>query len=114
MLVTQMTWVIGNIPEYRVVGLFSQALLTAAPITGDQFSTTFDEPVPTVVEEWINEQNQDPDFIVSLGSLPEIACRQGLYLYAPDDIPPPHHGAAENTRTFNSLHSRENVPFRTR
>jgi hypothetical protein len=67
MLVAQMTWVIGNIPEYRVVEIFSQTLLTAAPITGDEICTTFDEPVPTVVEEWIHEQNKDPDLSLRSG-----------------------------------------------
>ena len=87
-LATQMTWVIGNIPEYRIVEMFSQSLLTAAPITGDIITTTFEDPVPTVVEEWISEQNQDTEFLSSIGDLPGVACRQGLYLFAPDDKPP--------------------------
>jgi hypothetical protein len=40
-LVTQMTWVIGNVPQYRVVEMFSQSLLTAAPITGSLSTTHF-------------------------------------------------------------------------
>jgi hypothetical protein len=48
-LVTQMTWVIGNVPQYRIVEMFSQSLLTAAPITGTLSTTTFEDPVPTVV-----------------------------------------------------------------
>jgi transposase InsO family protein len=96
-LVTQMTWVVGNIPEYCAIEMFSQDLRTAAPITGPEViladtsastTDTFDEPVPTIVEEWIAEQNKDPAFLQTLNSLPGIACREGLYLFAPDDVPP--------------------------
>ncbi len=45
-LATQMTWVIGNVPEYRALEMFSQVLRTPAPITGDQVvSDTFQDPV---------------------------------------------------------------------
>ncbi len=60
MLITQMTWVIGNVPAYKAIEMFTQLFRTAAPITGTPapVSTlndeqTFDEPVPTTVEEWI-------------------------------------------------------------
>ncbi len=91
-LSTQMTWVFGNIGKCHAIEMFPQVLATAAPITGDPAppldSSTFDEPVPTTVEEWIDEQTKDPQFLAQLASLDSIACRQGLYLYAPDDIAP--------------------------
>jgi hypothetical protein len=84
-----MTWVIGNVPEYKALEMFSQALRTPAPITGDQVvSDTFQDPVPAIVEDWIHEQSCDPDFIASLGSMENVACRNGLYLYAPDNLAP--------------------------
>jgi hypothetical protein len=91
MLATQMTWVFGNIPEYRTIEMFPQALQTAAPITGDLTTTdatSFEEPVPTTMEEWISDQNRDLQFLNQFSSLEGIACRQGLYLYAPDGIAP--------------------------
>ena len=68
LLVTQMTWVIGNVPTYKAIEMFSQQLRTEAPITGTgvpnfESSGTFDEPVPTSVEEWIVEQQRDPEFL---------------------------------------------------
>jgi hypothetical protein len=98
-LVTQMTWVVGNIPQYTAIEMFTQTLRTTAPITGSasqdppnqssDLNNTFDEPVPTLVEEWIAEQTKDADeFLQSLEALPDIACRDGLYLYAPDNQPP--------------------------
>jgi hypothetical protein len=88
-----MTWVIGNIPTYTAIEMFSQHLRTEAPITGitapdSESSNTFDEPVPTSVEEWIVEQQRDLDFLRSLDDLPHVACRDGLYLYAPDNASP--------------------------
>jgi hypothetical protein len=83
MLTTQMTWVFGNVHEYRIIEMFPQILRTAAPITGDLTpsleSSTFDEPVPTTVEEWISDQNKDLKFLNQFS---------GLYLYAPDGIAP--------------------------
>jgi hypothetical protein len=92
-LVTQMTWVIGNVPSYKAIEMFNQTLRTSAPITGDETVSsvavgTFDEPVPTTVEEWIAEQQRDPEFLRTLDSIPEAASREGLYLYAPNGIPP--------------------------
>jgi hypothetical protein len=49
---------------------------------------TFDDPVPTTVLDWIHEQSKDPDFLASLGSLESVACRNGLYLHAPDNCFP--------------------------
>ena len=90
LLVTQMTWVIGNVPTYKAIEMFSQQLRTEAPITGTgvpnfESSGTFDEPVPTSVEEWIVEQQRDPEFLKSLDDLPHVACRDGLYLHATDN-----------------------------
>jgi hypothetical protein len=90
-LATQMTWVVGNIPEYRSLEIFSQHLRTPAPITGGTGNgpaDEFEDPVPHVVEDWIHEQTRDAEFIESLTSLPDIACRNGLYLYAPDHESP--------------------------
>ncbi len=90
-LATQMTWVVGNMPEYRSLEMFSQRLRTPAPITGVQdigLASTFEDPVPHVVEDWIHEQARDPDFIKSLESMENVACRNGLYLYAPDGQTP--------------------------
>jgi hypothetical protein len=89
-LSTQMTWVVGNVPEYSRIEMFSQSLRTAAPITGQVSleSSTFDSPVPTVIEDWIKEQNRDTAFRDSIASLPGTACRQGLYLHAPDNEHP--------------------------
>jgi hypothetical protein len=79
-LSTQMTWSFGNIGKCHVIEMFPQVLMTAAPITGDPAppleSSTFDEPVPTTVEEWISEQNKDPQFLAQLSSLEGKACRQ--------------------------------------
>ncbi len=76
---------IGNVPSYKAIEMFSQTLRTAAPITGDETVSsvsveTFDEPVPTTVEEWIAEQQGDPEFLRTLDSIPEAASREGLYL----------------------------------
>ncbi len=84
MLITQMTWVIGNVPAYKAIEMFTQTLRTAAPITGTlapastlDEEQTFDEPIPTTVEEWIQEQGRDPDFLASLGSLENVALSTG-------------------------------------
>ena len=71
-LSTQMTWVVGNVPEYGRIEMFSQRLRTAAPITGQLSldSNTFDSPVPTVIEDWIKEQGCDIAFRDSIASLP--------------------------------------------
>ncbi len=62
-LATQMTWVFGNIEQCRLLEMFTQYLTTAAPITGELESSTFEEPVPTTVEEWVREQNKDLQFL---------------------------------------------------
>jgi hypothetical protein len=93
-LVTQMTWVMGNIPTCTAIEMFSQILTTAAPITGivndasHSSDTTFDEPVPITVEDWMIEHRRDPAFLKDLETIPDIACRDGLYLHAPDARPP--------------------------
>jgi hypothetical protein len=84
-----MTWVAGNVPSYTAIEMFAHTLQTAAPLTGVvNASDTFDEPVPTTVEEWIVEQRRDPDFLKELETFPDAACREGLYLFAPDSAPP--------------------------
>jgi hypothetical protein len=87
-LATQMPWVFGNIEQCHSLEMFTQSLTTAAPITGELDASTFDEPVPTTVEEWVQEQNKDLHFLDQFSGLDGIACRQGLYLYAPDDVAP--------------------------
>jgi hypothetical protein len=91
-LATQMTWVIRNIAEFRSIEMFPQSLRTPAPLTGSglppNLNETFDEPVPTTVEEWIAEQGKDEQFSNEFSALDGIACRHGLYLYAPNDIAP--------------------------
>jgi transposase InsO family protein len=85
---------VGNVPSYKAIEMSSQTLRTSAPITGDETVSsvavdTFDEPVPTTVEEWIAEQQRDPEFLRTLDSILEAAkSREGLYLYAPYGIPP--------------------------
>ena len=84
-----MTWVMGNIPEFDRIEMFSQTLRT--PMTGveaNESSSTFESPIPTTIEEWIKEQNRDSVFRGSLAALPDVADRNGLYLYAPDDESP--------------------------
>jgi hypothetical protein len=59
-LSTQMTWVIGNVPEYNRIEMFTQSLRTAAPLTGRpnpviDATETFTSPMPTTLEEWITE-----------------------------------------------------------
>jgi hypothetical protein len=84
-----MIWVIGNVPSFSAIEMFAHALLTAAPLTGaGNASDTFDEPVPTTVEEWIAEQRRDPEFLQELEKFSDAACRDGLYLFAPDSTPP--------------------------
>jgi hypothetical protein len=96
-LVTQMTWVIGNVPEYKSIEMFAQSLRTLAPLTGISgeipntssiVEDTFNESIPTSVDEWIEEQMKDTDFLRSLNSIPGVACRDGLYLYALDNVSP--------------------------
>ena len=93
-LVTQMTWILGNIPACTKIEMFSQTLSTAAPITGiitdanQSSDNTFDEPVPITIEDWMIEQRRDPAFLIDLETIPNIACRDGLYLHAPDGQPP--------------------------
>jgi hypothetical protein len=92
-LSTQMTWIIGNIPEYNRLKMFAQSLRTPAPITGSKSTPTnnsdnFDSPVPTTLEEWIREQKRDPLYENAVAALPGTAFRHGLYLYAPDNAPP--------------------------
>jgi hypothetical protein len=72
--------VIGNVPSYKAIEMFNQSLRTSAPITGDETVRsvavdTFDEPVPTTVEEWIAEQQGDPEFLRTLDSIPEISSK---------------------------------------
>ncbi len=88
-LTTQMTWVLGNIPEFDRIEMFSQTLCT--PMTGleaNQSNSTFESPIPTTIEEWIKEQNRDAVFRGSLAAIPGVANRNDLYLYAPDDEAP--------------------------
>jgi hypothetical protein len=84
-----MTWVIGNVPSFSAIEMFAHTLRTAAPLTGaGNASDTFDEPVPTTVEEWIAKQRRDPEFLKELENFPDAACRDGVYLFAPDSAPP--------------------------
>ncbi len=88
-LSTQMTWVVGNIPEYKTLEMFRQALRTPAPITGNASTDdSFQDRIPTSVEDWIHEQTCDPNYVATLGTMEHIACRNGLYLYAPDRLAP--------------------------
>jgi hypothetical protein len=92
-LSTQMTWVIGNVPEYNRIEMFTQSLRTTAPLTGrsnpvTNTSETFTSPIPTTLEDWIAEQQGDDVFKQSLSTMSTVACHNGLYLFAPDDAPP--------------------------
>ncbi len=95
---------IGNVPEYKRIEMFSQRLRTAAPITGGLVlptatSETFDSPLQTTIEEWISEQKRDPTFEDhSLAALPETAFRHVLYLHGPDDTPTRSHLGTPQTR----------------
>jgi hypothetical protein len=101
-LVTQMTWVIGNVPEYKLIEMFTQTLRTpapgipaAAPLPNADLlpretagADSFVEPVPLTVEDWIDEQSRHSSFVDQMLASPDVALREGLYLYAPDGIPP--------------------------
>jgi hypothetical protein len=54
--------------------------------------------MPTTLEEWITEQQRDEVFKHSLSTMSTVSCRNGLYLFAPDDAPP---------RIFVPLQTRE-------
>jgi hypothetical protein len=88
-LSTQMTWVVRNVPEYKAFEMFRQALRTPAPVTCNASpDESFQDPVPASAEDWIHEQTYDPDYVATLGANDHIACRNGLYLYAPDQLAP--------------------------
>jgi hypothetical protein len=74
-----MTWAFGNIVQCRLIEMFTQSLTTATPITDDLpsplESSTFEDPVPTTVEEWISNQNKDLQFLNQFSGLDDIACR---------------------------------------
>ncbi len=93
-LPTQMTWVIGNIPEYNRLEMFAQSLRTPLPspeagsLRQTLISDASDSTVSTTIEEWIREQKRDPLYENALAALPGTAFHHGLYLYAPNNAPP--------------------------
>ncbi len=44
--------------------------------------------MPITIEDWMIEQRRDPSFLRDLETIPNTACRNGLYLHAPDEQPP--------------------------
>ncbi len=80
-----MTWVIGNVPEYNRIEMFTQSLRTAAPLTGRpnpviDATKKFTSPMPTTLEEWITEQQRDEVFKQSLCTMSTVACRNLMYI----------------------------------
>ena len=86
-LESQMMWVIGNIPEYNYPEMFAAALCTPAPLL-EAFDQVILIDVPATLEDWITEQKNDPSFAEFASNLSGSAVRQGLHIYAPDDMPP--------------------------
>jgi hypothetical protein len=64
-LASQMTWVTGNMGNFRVMGVFALDLVTPVSVPGASTVTVeevFEDPAPQTAENWINSQQSDPDF----------------------------------------------------
>jgi hypothetical protein len=86
-LATQMTWVIGNIPNCSPVETFSSTLTTDVPLPGSS-TLTFEENVPETIEDWIEFQENDPSFAEFSSNLENSANRNGLHILALPNRPP--------------------------
>jgi hypothetical protein len=108
-LETHMTWIIGNIPSFQHSEMFAAEIVTPAPLL-EMFSQEFLARIPASLEQWITDQSEDPDFPAFLTSIDNVADRQGLMIYAPDDGPPkilvPERTREPLVRT-RALHTRQ-------
>jgi hypothetical protein len=86
-LATQMTWVIGNIPDCTPGEIFATVLQTNIPIPGSS-TMTYVEDVPESIEDWIQVQEDDPSFAEFSNSILNSAVRNGLYILAEANKPP--------------------------
>ena len=90
-LESQMIWIIANIPTCTPIETFANALVTEVPLPGVMpDNETFSDPVPTSVEEWIVAQANDPELRdpEALRDQPDIAIRNKLAIYAPNNAVP--------------------------
>jgi hypothetical protein len=86
-LQSQMMWVIGNVPTLDYPEMFVAQLVTPAPLL-EAFDAVLLVDVPCTLEDWIQAQQDDPDFASFVDKLPGAAVRADLHVYAPDDAPP--------------------------
>ena len=86
-LETHMTWIIGNTPSFQHSEMFAAEIVTPAPLL-ESFNQEFLAGIPASLEQWITEQSEDPDFPAFLQSIENVAVRQNLHIYAPDNEPP--------------------------
>ncbi len=104
-LVTQMTWVVGNLADCAPIEMFANSLITPAPATGFFFVETdankqggrailaredLEEvagTVPRTLESWVRAQTADEAFEILLQSIEHKALRNGLWIYASPSLP---------------------------
>jgi hypothetical protein len=106
-LVTQMTWVIGNMADCATIEMFANSLITPAPVTGFGYAETGANEqgerailasedveevagtVPRTLESWVRAQTADEAFEMLLQSIEHKALQNGLWIYAPPSLPQP-------------------------
>ncbi len=100
MLRSQMTWVLGNLPERIPTEIFALQLRTPAPITGyhtpapgvaGNLADESDEAegtLPRTLEAWIRAQKGDETFDELLEGMPDKALKDELWINAPDGHSP--------------------------
>jgi hypothetical protein len=105
-LVTQMTWVLGNLDDCSPVEMFAASLRTPAPVTGFGHSATpnhdgstrailspedldeIDGTVPRTMEAWIRAQKADVDFDDLLANVENKTLLNELWVQAPPNRVP--------------------------
>jgi transposase InsO family protein len=100
-LETQMTWIFGNMANCTPMETFANSLRTPAPVTGftvdggvhaaladEDVADEVDEALPRTLEAWIAAQGREPEFDAFLETIEDRACRQRLWICAPDNASP--------------------------
>jgi hypothetical protein len=98
-LVTQMTWVIGNLEDCHPIEIFSSTLRTPAPVIGfeerrlpdggieraildDDVLDEVEGTVPRTLEAWVRAQKLDTSFEDLLKTMEDCALRNELWIQA--------------------------------
>ncbi len=100
-LETQMTWVFENMANCTPVETFANSLHTPAPVTGftvdgdvhaaiadEDIADEVEDALPRTLETWIVAQSSAPEFGTFLETVTDKACRQQLWIYAPENASP--------------------------